>query len=465
MRRLSLMLPFALLAACALGPDYARPAVELPAAYSETAGWAPVDVAAPAAPAGEWWQAYGDATLADLVPRIALANQDLAAAFARQRQAEAALGVARAGLWPTVGVDLQVTRSRGAQNRGNAVTARSDSAATLARLAGSASWELDLWGRVRRGVEQAEANHAASAADLAATELSLRADLVSTYLALRVSEAERRLLDARVLALVRARDITRNRYRAGVAPKLDLSQAETQLASLRAQAVDLAQQQATLRHALATLVGVVPGALELAASEAPPNVPAAPPAVPATLLQRRPDIAAAERRMAAANAAIGVAVAAWYPTLSLGASAGFQHSNVIDLVSLPFNFWSVGPALAGTLFDGGLRRGQSERARAAYDETVATYRQTVLVAMREVEDQLATLGVLAEETRHAEDAVASAREAESLALNQYKAGTVDYLTVVSAQTAALDAERTLLGLRGRRLAASVELFKALGGAP
>ncbi len=164
--------------------------------------------------------------------------------------------------------------------------------------------------------------------------------------------------------------------------------------------------------------------------------------------------------MAAANPAIGVAVAAWYPTLSLGATAGFQHSNVIDLVSLPFNFWSVGPALAGTLFDGGHRRGQTESARAAYDETVASYRQTVLVAMREVEDQLASLGVLAEESRHAEDAVASAREAERLALNQYKAGTVDYLTVVSAQTAALDAERTLLGLHGRRLAASVELFKA-----
>ncbi len=451
-----------MLSACTLGPDYQRATIATPAAYKEAGDWQAAQTNAPAA--GEWWRVYGDATLDTLVDKVAVNNQNLAAAEASYRAATAAVQSARAAQLPSVTTDLQLTRSRGAQNSGNAVTAGAGSSArTLARLAGAVSWEIDLWGRVRRSVEQARANAAASEADLAALELSLRGTLVSTYLALRVAEAERRLLDDNVVALRRALDITRNRYRAGVAARLDVSQAETQLATTEAQAVDVGVRRATLEHALANLVGVAPADFELAAGTTLPVLPGVATELPSTLLERRPDIAAAERRMAAANAGIGITEAAWFPTLSLGGSAGFQHSNLIDLVSLPYHFWSVGPALATTLFDGGLRKGQKAEAVAAYEQSVAQYRQTVLDAFQEVEDQLATLRVLAEESGLQDSAARSAAESQGLAENQYKAGTVSYLNVVTAQTSALNAARSALDIQGRRLAASVALYQALGG--
>jgi len=450
------------LSACTLGPDYQRASVTTPAAYKEAGAWQPAQATLP--PAGPWWRAYGDATLDGLVERVSLANQNLAAADAAYRAASAAVQSARAAQLPSVTADLQATRSRGAQNSGNAVTAGAGSSArTLARLAGGASWEIDLWGRVRRSVEQARANAAASAADRAALELSLRGSVVSTYLALRVAQAERRLLEDNVRGLERALDITRNRYRVGVAARLDVSQAETQLASTQAQAIDVGVRSATLEHALANLVGVAPAAFALDAMAELPPLPGIAPELPSTLLERRPDIAAAERRVAAANAAIGIAEAAWYPTLSLGGSAGFQHSNLIDLVSLPYHFWSVGPALAGTLFDGGLRKGQKAEAVAVHEQAVADYRQTVLDAFVEVEDQLATLRVLAQEAALQDVAAQRAAESQRLAENQYKAGIVSYLNVVTAQTSALNAARSALDIRARRLAASVALYQALGG--
>lgn len=452
----------ALLSACTLGPDFQRPAVSTPAAWKEAGDWQPAQGEAP--PAGPWWRAYGDAALDGLVEKVTLDNQTLAASEAAVRAARAAVQSARAALLPTVSGDLRVTRSRGAQNSGNAVTAGAGSSArTLARLAGAVSWELDVWGRVRRSVEQANANAAASAADLAALELSLRGTVASTYFALRVAEAERALLDDNVIALRRALEITRNRYRVGVAGKLDVVQAQTQLASTEAQAVDVGVRRATLEHALANLLGMAPAEFALPAGNGLPTLPAVAPALPSILLERRPDIAAAERRVAAANAGIGIAQAAWFPSLSLGGSAGFQHSNLVDLVSLPYHFWSVGPALAGTLFDGGLRKGQKAEAVALHEQSVAEYRQTVLDAFVEVEDQLATLRVLAEEAGVAERAAQSAREAQRLAENQYKAGTVSYLNVVTAQTTALNAARSALDIQGRRLAASVALYQALGG--
>ena len=372
-----------LLSACTLGPDYQRATVTTPAVYKQAGDWQAAQMNA--VPAGEWWRAYGDATLDTLVAKVAVNNQNLAAAEASYRAATAAVHSARAAQLPSVTTDLQLTRSRGAQNSGNAVTAGAGSSArTLARLAGAVGWEIDVWGRVRRSVEQARATAAASAADLAALELSLRGAVVSTYLALRVAQIERRLLDDNVIALRRALDITRNRYRAGVAARLDVSQAETQLATTQAQAVDVGVRLATLEHALANLVGTAPADFELAAGTVLPVLPAVAAELPSTLLERQPDIAAAERRVAAANASIGVAEAAWFPILSLGGSAGFQHSNLIDLVSLPYHFWSVGPALAGTLFDGGLRKGQKAEAVASYEQSVAQYRQTVLDAFQEV---------------------------------------------------------------------------------
>lgn len=451
-----------LLSACMLGPDYQRATVATPAVYKEAGDWQAAQTNA--VPAGEWWRAYGDATLDALLDKVAVNNQNLAAAEASYRAARAAVQSARAAQLPSVTTDLQLTRSRGAQNSGNAVTAGAGSSArTFARLAGALGWEIDLWGRVRRSVEQVRAQAAASAADLAALELSLRGALVSTYLALRVAEAERHLLDDNVTALRRALDITRNRYRAGVAARLDVSQAETQLATTQAQAVDVGVRRATLEHALANLVGVAPADFELAAGTVLPVLPSVAAELPSTLLERRPDIAAAERRVAAANAGIGIAEAAWFPVLSLGGSAGFQHSNLIDLVSLPYHFWSVGPALAGTLFDGGLRKGQKAEAVATFEQSVAQYRQTVLDAFQEVEDQLATLRVLAEEAGLQDTAARSAAEAQGLAENQYKAGTVSYLNVVTAQTSALNAARSALDIQGRRLAASVALYQALGG--
>ena len=448
--------------ACTSGPDYQRATLATPAAYKEAGAWQVAQTKVP--PADEWWRAYGDAILDELVAKIVISNQNLAAAQASYRVATAAVQTARAAQLPRVTTDLQLTRSLGAQNSGNAVTAGAGaSASTLARLAGGLSWEIDLWGRVRRSVEQARANAAASAADLAALELSLRGTLVSTYFSLRVAQADGRLLADNVSGLRRALDITRNRYRVGVAARLDVSQAQTQLATTQAQAIDVGVRCATLEHALATLLGVAPADFQLDARGELPPLPVSVAPLPSTLLERRPDIAAAERRMAAANAAIGLAEAAWFPTLSLGGSAGFQHSNLIDLVSLPYHFWSVGPALAGTLFDGGLRKGQKAAAVASYEQSVANYRQSVLDAFQEVEDELATLRVLAEEAVLQDAAAKSAAEAQSLAENQYKAGTVSYLNVVMAQTSALSAARSALDIRGRRLAASVALLQALGG--
>ncbi len=451
------------LSACTLGPDYQRPELPVAAEFKQAEGWkaaAPADVLA----RGEWWRLYGDAELDALVGRLNVDNQNLAAAEAQFRQARALVRGARSQLFPILSGSAGVTRS--AQGSGSSDTSGGSfgSGVSESYEAGlSASWEADIWGRLRRNLEANRASMQASAADLAAVRLSLQAELVQTYLQLRVIDEHQRLLDQTVAAYARSLRLTENQYRAGIVPKSDVTQAQTQLKSTQAQAIDLRWQRAQMEHAIAVLIGVAPSELDIAVREDIPALPGVPLAVPSQLLERRPDIAAAERQVMAANANIGVAEAAWYPDLTLSASGGYRNSSFSDLFSVPNRFWSLGPQLALTLLDFGSRRAELERAEASYDQTVATYRQTVLDSFREVEDYLVQLRVLEEEAVVQREALEAAQESLRLIENQYRAGTVDFLSVATVQTTALNNERTNLTLLGDRLTASVLLIAALGG--
>jgi NodT family efflux transporter outer membrane factor (OMF) lipoprotein len=331
------------------------------------------------------------------------------------------------------------------------------------RLSFSASWEADIWGQIGRNVESNEASAQASNADLRAALLSAQATLVQTYFQLRANDAERQLLDQTVVAYERSLQITKNRYEAGVAGRVDVVQAETQLKLTQAQAIDLGVQRTQLEHAIAVLVGKTPADFQIKVTNALPVLPPVPAALPAELLERRPDIASAERRMAGANAQIGVAQAAFFPALTFNSTGGYQNSSLSQLVTLPNRFWSIGPTLALTLFDAGARSAQKESAIAGYDKSVATYRQTVLSAFQEVEDNLAALRQLADEAEVQQAASNSAAEALMLTENQYQAGTVSYLNVVTAQATALSAQSSSINIAGRRLLANAVLIKALGG--
>ncbi len=449
------------LSACTLGPDYQRPELPVAAEFKQAEGWKPASPA-DVLERGEWWRLYGDAELDALVARLNLSNQNVAAAEAQYRQARALVRGARSQLFPIVSGSVGVTRAgQGSGSTGTTTTGGSVGESYEAGL--SVSWEADIWGRLRRNLEANRANLQASAADLAAIRLSLQAELVQTYLQLRVIDEQQRLLDQTVEAYARSLRLTENQYRAGIVPKSDVAQAQTQLKSTQAQAIDLRWQRAQLEHAIAVLIGVTPAELDIAAREYIPALPDMPRAVPAQLLERRPDIALAERQVMAANANIGVAEAAWYPDLTLSASGGYRNSSFSDLFSVPNRFWSLGPQLALTLLDFGSRRAEVERAEASYDQTVANYRQTVLDSFREVEDYLVQLRVLEEEAVVQREALEAAQESLRLIENQYRAGTVDFLSVVTVQTTALNNERTNLTLLGDRLTASVLLIAALGG--
>ena len=449
-----------LLAGCSLGPDYQRPALATPAQFKQVEGWtlaAPSDALA----RGAWWELYGDVELNALIGRLNLDNQNLAASAAQYRQARALVRGARAAFAPTLASSAVASRS--GQGAGSSSSSDNAGVANSYELGLNAAWELDVWGRLRRSLESSQAGFAASAADLAALRLSLQAELAQNYLQLRVLDEQRRLLDATVAAYARALKLSENQYRAGIVPKSDVTQALTQLRGTEAEAIDLEWQRAQREHAIAVLIGVPPSELSIAPREALPSLPGIPLAVPSQLLERRPDVAAAERRVIAANAEIGVAAAAWYPDLSLSASGGYRGSRFADWVSLPNRFWSLGPDLALRLFDGGARRAELQRSEAAYEQTVAEYRQTVLDSFREVEDQLVQLRVLEQERAVQQQALEAARESLRLILNQYRAGTVDFNSVVSVQASALNNERTRLSLLGSRLSASVQLIAALGG--
>ncbi|MDD2159401.1 efflux transporter outer membrane subunit [Pseudomonas sp. MIL19] len=453
------------LSACAIGPDYQRPQLQTPAQFKQIEGWTqaqPRDVLA----RGSWWQLYGDAELNALVERLNISNQNLAASEPQYRQARALVRGARAAFYPSLSSSAGASRSgqgTGSQNASSGTSSSSSGVSTNYDLSLNAAWELDIWGKLRRSLESSRAGFEASAADLAALKLSLQSELVQNYLQLRVLDDQQRLLDATVAAYARSLKLTENQYNAGIVPKSDVSQALTQLKSTQAQAIDLQWQRAQLEHAIAVLIGVPPSELSIVVREQLPVLPTIPVALPSQLLERRPDVAAAERRVMAANADIGVAEAAWYPDLTISASGGYRGSSFADWIDLPNRFWSLGPQLALTLFDGGARSAELERTEAAYDQTVAQYRQSVLDSFREVEDYLVQLRVLQQEALVQQEALDAARESLRLIENQYRAGTVDFNSVVNVQATALNNERSNLTLLGSRLTASVQLIAALGG--
>jgi NodT family efflux transporter outer membrane factor (OMF) lipoprotein len=393
--------------------------------------------------------------------RVEISNQTIRGAEARLRQARAVADQARAGLFPTVSASGSATRSKAPSlsNQPNFATG----AVNNYNLGLNASWELDLWGRVRRSVEAGEANWQASAAQLEAARLSARATLAQQYFALRVADSTRRLLEDTVKAYQRSLELTRNRYDAGVVARVDVVQAEVQMKSAQAQLIDVGVERAQLEHAIALVLGEVPANFALAPSDLAIGMPQVPVALPSELLERRPDIASAERAMAAANAQIGVAKAAYFPTLTLSGATGFRTTNIANLLSAPSRFWSLGAAAAEVLFDGGQRGALTDQAVAAYDVQVASYRQAVLTGYQEVEDNLAALRILGEEAALQEEVVQAARHALELTNNQYSAGVVSYLNVITAQATALANERTAVNVLGRRLTASVGLIHALGG--
>ena len=450
------------LAGCAVGPDHHRPEAAVPAQFREAAGW---KLAEPGdgQHTSEWWKRFGDAQLDTLVDEAGRANQNIRIAEARYRQASALLDAAQAQYFPTLGSTLAVTRSQGATTNTATGNTTALPARNTSRLSLNASWEADLWGRIARTNEASAASAAAVAADLAGARLSAQAAVVQAYLQLRINDAQHALLVRTVAAYKRSAEITRNRFDAGVAARADVTQAQAQLKTAEAQLIDLDVQRKQLEHALSVLTGRAPGELVLAPATRTPDLPAVPGVLPSTLLERRPDIAAAERRVAAANAQIGVAQAAFFPTLTLGASGGTQSSALQRVFSLPNHFWSLGPNLALTLFDAGARSARKAQAVAAWDETVANYRLTVQNAFQEVEDNLAALQTLEAEAAAQAEALAAATETLELVNNQYLAGTVSYLNVTNAQTVALNAERARLDIMVRRLSGSVALFKAVGG--
>jgi len=451
---------FLLLAGCMVGPDYRKPDAAVEAQYKELDGWRqaqPRD----ALPRGSWWSVFGDPELDKLMQRVDISNQNIKVAEAQLRRARAVADQARAGLFPTVSANASAIRSKSPNlsNQPNFANGAVDNYA----VGVNASWDLDLWGRVRRSVEAGEASWQASAAQLEGAKLSARATLAQNYFALRVADTTKRLLEDTVKAYQRSLDLTQNRYNSGVAARVDVVQAEVQLKSAQAQLIDVGVERAQLEHAIALQLGEPPAHFSLAPSDLKIAMPQVPVALPSELLERRPDIAAAERQMAAANARIGVAKAAYYPTLSLSTTLGYRGTNYLTLFTAPGRFWSLGAQAAETLFDGGARRAASDQAIAGYDAEVATYRQTVLTAFQQVEDNLAALRILDEEAKLQEEVVQSARHAVDLTMNQYSAGVVSYLNVLNAQTTAFANERAAVNVLGRRLTASVGLIQALGG--
>ena len=447
----------ALLAACSAGPKYERPAVDAPAAYKEAGDW---KVAQPRddVKRDKWWEVFGDAQLNSLIAQIDVSNQNVRVAEANFRQARTLVQQARASLFPSVDGRASVSRSRSV-----GTAARAGTTANNYNLALDANYEVDIWGRVRNTVSANVAGAQASAADLEMVRLLAQAELAFNYFQLRVLDQQRQLFDDTVAAFQKSLEMTRNRYTAGVAGKVDLVQAETLLKSTQAQAIEIGVQRAQLEHAIAILVGKAPANFALPPQTAKVAVPVVPLNQPSELLERRPDIAAAERRVAAANARIGVAKSAFFPSLTLSGSAGFESSRLADWLNWPSRFWAIGPAIAQSIFDAGLRRALTDQAIAVYDANVAAYRQTVLEGFQEVEDNLAALRILEEQEKVQEEATVAARQSMDLTINQYKAGTVSYLNVVTVQSAWLNNERALVGIRGRRLAAAVTLVKALGG--
>ena len=462
---LATLAALAALAGCTVGPDYVRPAMPVAATFKELegTGWT---IAQPAdnAPRGAWWTIYEDATLDALETQVESANQNVRAAQAHFRAARANVAQQRSGFFPLVTASGDFSRYRTSENL--AFTSKAGRTITDYSVGIDATWEPDIWGRVARNVEAARANAQASAADMQAVLLSMQAELATDYFELRGIDRERQLLDDTIEAYRESLELTQNRYAGGIATDADVGQAQTQLQTTEAQAIDLSVQRAQLEHAIAILIGQSPSTFSLPVApktDYTVRAIASPPGVPSTLLERRPDIAAAERRIAAANAQVGVATAAFFPSLMLAVTGGLEATNFSQWLVAPARFWSLGPTLAGTLLDFGGRESVRDEARAQYDASVAQYRETVLDAFGEVEDNLAALRVLDQEAAAQDRAVDAAQRTLATINNRYRSGAITYLDVVVAQTTALTNERQAVAISRRRMAASVALVKALGG--
>jgi len=443
-----------LMASCAVGPNYRKPSFATTPAYKESADWKPTEPS-DALEQGPWWKLFKDDDLDALEAKIDVSNQNVKAAVAAVDQARALVTQARAAYYPSVGVSAG--RSRGSDLGSPTVNTNT--------IGASLSWTLDIWGQTRRTVESDVASAEASAAALAFTRLTAQADLATDYFELRAQDQLQRLLDDTVAAQQKSLEITENQYKFGVAARADVVSATAQLLSTQAQQINAGVQRGVLEHAIAVLIGEQPADFSLAKTAMRSDVPTVPPGLPSALLERRPDVAQAERKMAAANAQIGVAVAGYFPTLSLTGSDEYTGiaGSLSQLIRLPNRIWSLGPTLSGNVFNGGANVAQVRQARAAYDASVADYRQTVLSGLQQVEDEIVTLAILERQAVVEDAAVKASREAEALTLNQYKAGTVPYSSVITAQTTRLTSEQTQLTVLSDRLQASVALIQALGG--
>jgi NodT family efflux transporter outer membrane factor (OMF) lipoprotein len=460
-----------LLSGCMVGPKYVKPSAPLAPGFKETTeskegdGWRiakPEDTLV----RGKWWELYGDGKLNELEEQVESSNQTLKVAEANLRQARAAIRFNRAAEAPTIGTAPSISAVRDSARQPYFPASEANNGTGDFTLPLDLSYEIDLWGRVRRTVTASREEAQASAADLETARLSLHAELAIDYFEIRSADAQERLLGDTVNAYSEALDLTKNRFEGGAAPKSDVAQAQTQLDAARVQATDIKVQRAQYEHALAILIGEPPATFDLPAvplNLEPPTMPSIPVALPAQLLERRPDIAAAERRMAAANEQIGIAQAAYYPTLNLAAVAGLEGSSLLNWFSWPSRFWAVGPGLSETLFDAGRRRATSESAKAGYDGAIASYRQTVLTSFQQVEDNVVVLRVLQTESAQQHDTTAAAEETLRLFQNRYAGGVDTYLQVVTSQTTALANERNDIDIMRRQFEGNVLLIKALGG--
>ena len=448
-----------LLEGCLVGPNYQRPAVPTPSKYKELDGWT---VAAPAAdqPKGDWWTAFNDPLLDELEPMVSVSNQTVRQDYANYQEALAEVQVARSALFPTIGISGSATKQRGAAGQNGPGTG---GVVTAGSLEGNVSWAPDLWGAVRRNIEASKATAQASAATLANATLSEQTALAIAVIELRVTDANIDLLQQTVTAFKESLRVVSNQGTAGTAPPSDVITARTQLENTQSSLIALGVARAQFAHAIAVLAGKNPEDLDIAHSTQVPTLPPLPTGVPSTLLQRRPDIAVAERQMAAANAQIGVAEAAYYPTLTLSAADGFAQSPLAGLLHAANHVWSLGADAAENLFQGGLTHAQVAAAKAAYEASVANYRGAVLKALQNVEDDLAGLRILADQSEVLDSAVRDATRGSEIALNEYRAGTVDYTTAATAQAVQLSTEETALGVKQQRLLDSVSLIGDLGG--
>lgn len=443
------------LSGCTVGPDYQRPTMAVPLHYKEARHWqqaTPRDDLSK----GTWWAVYHDPELDRLLRQVSISNQNVANYAALYRQANALVSGSQADLMPTVGYDASTTRSSSHSSGG-----RTTSNTHQAEL--SASWELDLWGKLRRTVEENRASTEASAAELNNVTLSAQSELAQDYFQLRIMDEKIALSQRSIAAYERYLMVINNKYQVGSESRATQAQAQMQLESARASMQDYQWQRAQLEHAIALLLGLAPAQFSLPVAKLTATLPAIPAAMPAQLLQRRPDIAEAERNVAAANAAVGVAIAGYYPDLSLSASGGVSASSLQNLLSLPNRVWSLGPSLSGTLLDFGATSSEVEQARAAYDAKVASYRQTVLEGLQEVEDYLVELNTLQGEVASQQRAAAAAQTSASVTRNQYDAGMIDYLDVATTENSSLTEQQSLLSLQSTQWTASVKLIAALGG--